>query len=170
MIRLLLLLVLGFGTLPAAAQTPQPGWIADATTGCRVWNLNPEPKETISWSGACLDGLAQGQGVLQWFKDGQANGRFEGEFLDGRRNGRGVFTWANGARYEGGYSDDKQTGRGTLTWAKGDRYNGEWRDNKPNGHGTLTTADGTKYAGIWRNGCYEKRVWLVINVEVCLGG
>src|SRR5215475_6638516 len=54
---------------PAAAQTVQPGWIADASTGCRVWNDHPRPKETITWSGRCENGLAQGNGVVQWFED-----------------------------------------------------------------------------------------------------
>src|SRR5712691_9259143 len=44
---------------PATAQAPQPGWIADPGTGCRVWSKNPQ-QETIAWSGSCGGGLAQG--------------------------------------------------------------------------------------------------------------
>lgn len=174
MIRVLLLIVLAFGSLPALAQTPQKGgWIADSTTGCKVWNPAPEPNEAIAWSGACTDGFARGQGVVQWFKDGQANDRFEGEYLDGRRNGHGVFTWANRDRYDGGFSDDNRAGRGVFTWAKGDRYEGEFRDNKPNGRGKMTTADGKTYAGTWKNGCYEKETFRLLlfslKEEVCIG-
>jgi len=58
-----LLIALLFAALPAAGQTS--GWIADARTGCKVINLTPKPPETISWSGSCANGLAQGSGVLQ---------------------------------------------------------------------------------------------------------
>lgn len=175
MIRVLLLIVLAFGSLPASAQTPQPGgWIADSTTGCKIWNPKPAPNEAITWNGACADGFAQGQGVVQWFTDGQANDRFEGEYLDGRRNGHGVFIWASGNRYDGSFKDDHRTGRGVLTWAKkGERYEGEWRDNKPNGRGTMTTADGKAYVGIWKNGCYEREKFRLLlfslNEELCIG-
>ena len=119
-------------SLPAAAQTPQPGWIADARSGCRVWNPAPQPKEAITWSGACQNGLAQGRGVLQWFQDNKPSERSEGEYRDGKLNGRGVYVWANGNRYEG-----------------------EWRDGKPNGVGRLALANGDVFNGLWANGCFR---------------
>src|SRR5215475_7073864 len=67
------------GISPAVAQTAQPGWIADGRTGCRVWNHHPEPKETITWSGRCENGRAQGKGVVLWFADGRLSERIEGE-------------------------------------------------------------------------------------------
>src|SRR5438094_9048849 len=74
----------------------QPSWIADVRTGCRVWNADPRPKETIIWSGRCEDGLAQGHGVLQWFQDNHPAQRSEGEWKDGQMNGHGDSTDANG--------------------------------------------------------------------------
>lgn len=155
---------------PVAQQT----WIADQRVGCRVWNPAPKPNETVIWSGACRDGLAEGRGVLQWFgndgfeetddgewRAGKRSGhgamtwaigdRFEGEFRDDNRNGRGVYTWANGDRYEGEYRDDNRNGRGVLTFANGNRYEGEYRDDKRNGHGVMTSATtGSRYEGEWR--------------------
>jgi hypothetical protein len=46
-------------------------WIADAN-GCRVWDPNPKPNETVTWTGPCVDGFAEGQGIVQWFQDGKA--------------------------------------------------------------------------------------------------
>ena len=34
-------------------------WMADSK-GCKVWNNNPIEGETVTWSGACKDGLAEG--------------------------------------------------------------------------------------------------------------
>lgn len=157
---LLLLVIL---TLPASAQTP-PGWIADGKTGCRVWNGSPETGETITWTGGCQNNLAQGLGVLQWFKDGKPNGRYEGEYRAGKPNGRGVLTLAGGARYEGEFRDGKKSGQGVATSVNGSRFEGEWRDDKPNGQGTLKLSNGNTYSGTWTKGCFKQgdRVAFVI--------
>lgn len=136
------------------AQTPQPGWIADARTSCRVWNPIPQPNETITWSGSCQNGLAMGRGVLQWFESGRPSERYEGEYRDGKQSGRGVYTWPDGDRYEGEWRDDKASGRGVETSANGDRYDGEWRDGKPNGIGQAVISSSV-YNGFWTNGCFK---------------
>lgn len=115
------------------ATTNVPGWSTDPRSGCRVWNSNPEPGEAMSWSGGCKDTLAQGRGVLQWFKDGKPNGRYEGDYRDGKVNGRGIYSWVSGTRFEG-----------------------EFRDDRPDGPGTLTQANGIVYSGIWTNGCFRQ--------------
>jgi hypothetical protein len=43
---------------PAQAQQDR-SWIADQN-GCRVWNSNPGSEETVTWSGPCKDGYANG--------------------------------------------------------------------------------------------------------------
>ena len=155
--RLLLLLVVsGLCALPASAQILQPGWITDARTGCRVWNPYPQPKETVTWTGACSNGLAQGHGVMQWFEDGKVNSRHDGEYRDGKANGRGVVTFASGSHYDGKFCDSKRNGRGVFTFADGTRYDGEWRDDKADGVGTKTSADGQVHSGTWTNGCFRQ--------------
>lgn len=172
--------------LPAAAQTAQPGWIADRNTNCRVWDPEPEAGESVSWSGACANGKAQGRGVLQWYLAGKPiGGRYEGEYRDGVINGRGVYTFASGNRYDGEWRDGKRTGRGIFTWTNGNRFEGEWLDGKrsgrgvytfdgkryeggyrndrPNGSGTYTSGDGAVYSGTWTNGCFQDgKRWAVI--------
>ena|SRR5262249_3388774 len=119
--------------LPAQAQELQPTLITDSRTGCAVWNLYPDPKDSITWSGACANGLAQGRGILQWFTDGKEYARYEGEYRDGKENGKGVMTWANG-----------------------DRFKGEYRNGLPNGNGTKRTVKGAVYTGTWNNGCFKQ--------------
>src|SRR5438552_2455362 len=92
-IAILAVLLTGSATSLAGQQL---GWLADPRTGCRVWNPYPEPNETITWSGQCQNGFAQGHGVLQWFQDNRPSGRSEGEWRDGKRNGHGVSTWVDG--------------------------------------------------------------------------
>jgi hypothetical protein len=158
----------------AFGQTRQPGWIADARTGCRVWDANPQPGETVDWSGVCHNGVAQGRGVLRWFQNGKpvalaegwwrsgkmhghgvvtlANGeRFDGRWANDLMNGHGVYTYANGDRYDGQYLNDQKSGHGVYTYANGSRYVGEWRNGKKNGRGTEVRADGSRYDGLWRD-------------------
>jgi hypothetical protein len=170
------LLAAGLMLVSASAfgQTPQAGWIADARTGCRVWDANPQPDEAVSWSGACRNGFAQGRGVLQWFQSGKpvalaksrwrggkmngrgaitlANGEhFKGQWKNDERTGHGVYIYANGDRYDGQYRDDQKSGRGAYIYANGGRYSGEWRDGMKNGRGTEVRADGSRYDGLWRD-------------------
>lgn len=163
-----------FVSSPVGAQQTNGEWIEDRVTGCKVWNSNPEPNERISWSGACVGGVAQGLGVVQWFKDGKPNGQTEGDYRAGKIEGRGVSVSANGNRYEGDWRDGKRHGRGILTGANGDRYDGEWRDGKPNGFGTLTRAARNEiFTGTWSNGCFRQMGagrWAAIGVtkEECV--
>jgi hypothetical protein len=158
----------------AFGQSPRPGWIADPRTGCRVWDADPQPDESIKWSGACWNNLVQGPGTLQWFQsdkpgaqvtgtwwDGRMNGyavmtlangeRFTGQWRNDEKNGHGVYTYANGDRYDGQYRDDQKNGHGVYTYTDASRYDGEWRDGKKNGRGTEVRVDGSRYAGEWRD-------------------
>jgi hypothetical protein len=157
---------------------PTGDWIADPKTGCKVWNPYPGPGQSIAWTGDCTDGLAQGRGTLQWFKDGKPGERDEGEFNGGKQDGRGVRVFTNGARYEGDFKNGKREGYGVEVYAGGGRYEGRWKDNifeghgvaalangnrfegefqdgKPNGHGTYKTKDGT-VSGNWTDGCFSE--------------
>ena len=94
--------------MSAEAQTDHhPGWIADSKTGCKVWNPAPQAHETIRWSGGCKDGYAQGKGTLQWFENGRAGDRYDGDYGAGKRNGHGVVVQRNGTQIEGDWRDDE---------------------------------------------------------------
>jgi hypothetical protein len=128
---------------PAVAQTAPPaagglssdtptGWVVDGTTGCKVWDDVPAPDETISWSGGCVDGMADGSGTLQYFVGGKPGTRYEGELHGGRADGHGINLDPDGTRYEGG-----------------------WRNNAAQGPGVYTKA-GQRYEGIWEKGCLKQ--------------
>jgi|SRR5689334_18918947 hypothetical protein len=104
---------LGFAAFVLAAPLAQaqsgkpPEWIADAKTGCKVWNPAPQARETIRWSGGCEGGYAQGKGTLQWYENGRPGDRYEGEYQAGKRNGHGTVTMSNGKRIEGDWRNDE---------------------------------------------------------------
>jgi hypothetical protein len=127
-------------------------WISESRTGCRVWNPNPTAKESVSWSGSCKDGFAEGAGEVQWFRNGLPYERDEGEWRRGRQVGHGLQVWPTG-RYEGDVRDGVPHGRGVLSFGEA-RYEGEFSDGKPNGAGTLRSAKGV-LQGTWKRGCFR---------------
>ncbi len=115
---------------PSFGQSLKPEWIADERTGCKIWNKEPHPNESIAWSGACRNGKVQGRGGLDWLRDGKLVFHFEGTLQGGQLNGRGIETFANGDRLEGYFRDGHARGRGVYSFANGDRYDGQFRDGK----------------------------------------
>jgi len=130
----------------ALAQQPS-GWIEDKQTGCLVWNVHPNPNETIKWSGTCPNmSRAEGQGTVQWFIDGKPTERFTGEMRDGKYNGSG------------------------KVWVGDDLiFEGEFKDSLPHGQGMYFGEDDI-YRGTWTNGCFqdgERKAALGATPEQC---
>ncbi len=156
------------------SKVPQGDWIADAKTGCKVWNPAPAQDESIKWSGNCKDGKADGKGSLEWYKnidlqttitgtmkDGQCaqdcsaktkdGDSYVGEMKDNLPHGKGVLIRADG-KYEGEFKDGERSGKGTLKFATGEVYVGEWQHGKMSGKGELVSADGKqKYTGEFKD-------------------
>ena len=146
-----------------------PNWIVTENQPCQLYNSSPEPGETVTWSGNCVDGKASGEGRVVW-RGNYGRPVYEGGYRDGRMHGHGTYTWADGEGYEGGYRDGKEHGHGTYTWASGDLYEGEYRDGKEHGWGIYTAADGRRYEGEWRDGCFEqngRRAWVGTTKAAC---
>jgi len=91
-----------FLTIQVFGQTT---WTVDTKTGCKVYNPEPKQNESISWSGACKDGFADGEGTLIWYADGKETVRVIAPFVNGRANGKGKYVLANGGGEEGFFID-----------------------------------------------------------------
>ena len=146
----------------AAASVAQdklaaPGWSVETLHGCRVWNPEPQPNETVTWSGSCPNGVANGFGVEQWFQDGRPSNRIEGVYRDGKLGGMVTIQYPNGSSYSGEFRDNRFNGEGTYTWKSGDRYVGHFEAGKRQGNGTYFYASGNKYVGEFRDGKREGR-------------
>jgi hypothetical protein len=118
---------------PAATTTGTPtGWVADLKTGCKIWDDAPDPEESMTWSGECADGMAEGKGTLQFFIGDKPAASYEGDMRGGRADGHGINIEPDGARYEG-----------------------QWRNNAADGFGTYTR-DGKRFEGTWSKGCLKQ--------------
>jgi hypothetical protein len=97
-------------SLKSIAQTDNPappGWITATNRPCKIWNPEPQPNETVTWSGLCEGGLASGMGILRWTENGKPDAEFDGEYANGKRNGHGVMITPDGKRVEGEWVDDE---------------------------------------------------------------
>ncbi len=163
----LLKLALISALLPCAAAAALAGdWSTDAKTGCKVWNPHPSPGETLSWTGPCKGGFAEGKGALDWIRGRKAYERDEGEWRTGRQV-EGTQTWPGG-QYKGQLSDSLPHGRGVLTFGEAS-YDGAFLNGRPNGRGALTNRAGT-FDGTWSDGCFndgKRRTAIGVSVDSC---
>lgn len=137
--------------LPAAAQDERTPTIQDKN-GCKIYNPMPQGEETVTWSGKCRDGFADGEGVLEWYIGGLMEERYEGTLSRGWAEGVGTFTSRQGVRYQGQWKKSMQDGKGVSKSPDGSMYEGEWRAGKPHGRGTYRSPDGETIDGEWENG------------------
>ncbi len=140
-------------SLDAAAVEDDVSWIADKR-GCKVANTFPRQGETITWSGKCKDGYADGDGVVQWFLDGKEDDRYEGHVGMGWADGHGVLTKTDGSKYDGDWKHSVQEGNGRYDAPDGSFYEGQWKNGKPHGQGQYRRPDGKVFIGEWVDGVY----------------
>ena len=122
-------------------------FIADSRTGCRVWNPEPKPGETVEWDGSCKDNLAHGFGTLIWYQNGVQTEEAHGQFKAGRLEGDGRWEWSTGHRYKGDFEGGQFNGYGRFTWPSGAFYAGDFRNNERHGEGHHRAANGAQYKG-----------------------
>lgn len=89
-------------------------------SGCYVWDPGLVLGQTVTWTGECSSGLAQGTGSLTWvFPDGDEIVE-TGRLRDGERHGHWVFREPDGTIGEGPMVDGEQNGDWTLRRPNGD--------------------------------------------------
>ena len=138
-VLVVVLVAWGCATQTNVQQEEEARWQQlDNNPSCAVWNAYPEPNDSVTWSGACVDGKAQGIGIEVWrfLEDGEwQESKYSGEMKGGKAHGRGVDEWADGGRFEGEYKDGEWHGPGVYMDANGDECAGVWRDGKLLGGG-----------------------------------
>jgi hypothetical protein len=71
--------------------------------GCLAANPAPAPNERVEWSGDCVGGYIEGEGVLTWYEGDRVIGRDRGSFARGALSGTGRIESADGWSYEGAF-------------------------------------------------------------------
>jgi hypothetical protein len=107
--------------------------------------------ETAKWSGACINGYADGDGELIRQVDDREVGSFKGRMAQGMM-ASGYEKMPGGAQYEGEYKDGFRDGHGIWLSAKGDSYDGEWKNGWRDGAGVAEYDLGGRIEGRWSKG------------------
>ena len=108
---------------------------------CYVWNHGLEPGATVTWTGECVGGFAQGTGTLTWtVSEGiqTDTGRLE----EGQWVGHWVIRFADRTVAEGPFVDGQRTGRWVERYAAGDVAEGPFVDGKLHGEWVIRRSDG----------------------------
>ena len=109
--------------------------------GCHVWNPNPQPGETVTWTGECSGGLVQGTGTVTWIHAGGEQ-VVTGRRRDGKEDGHTVIRFANGNVDEGPYVDGQRHGHWVFRFANGDVAEGLNVEGELHGEWVVRRSDG----------------------------
>ncbi len=94
-------------------------WMAlSGRAGCYVWNHGLEPGATVTWTGECAGGMAQGTGTLTWTV-AEGIQTDTGRLQDGQWIGHWVIRYANGDVAEGPFVDGELHGEWVIRRSDG---------------------------------------------------
>ena len=120
---------------------------------CYVWNPYPQPDETVTWTGGCVEGAAQGAGTLKWVYDGgQKTSAGTGRLQAGQFHGRWVSRDADGGTQEGSYVAGKLHGNSVHRGADGTVAEGPYEAGNRHGHWIVRFASGNTNEGPYVEG------------------
>jgi hypothetical protein len=122
---------------------------------CRVVKLDPKSNATVTWSGGCKDGYADGEGTLVWLASGKEKSRYEGTLKQGRPHGQGYSVSSQGVQYEGSFVEGRRDGRGIVMAKDGTRYEGDFKAGKFHGTGSIVYRNKARYDGQFEAGRFH---------------
>lgn len=151
----LLLTPLPAGAQPRPVGRPDltgndPHWLKDFGSKCAAYVTRPERGLTIRWFGKCVNGVAEGQGVIAWYRDNRLAGKHDGAFVRGVRQGRGVYSLPNGHSLHGSWVNGVPHGDGEWRYPDGSSFSAHFYAGMPRGDVRYARADGSVYTGAAR--------------------
>jgi hypothetical protein len=133
-------------------------WMADELTGCEIWSVTPpQPGEGATWSGACVEGQATGQGSLVWWDSKGLAGKYLGDMQAGKVHGKGWLhlrddATGDFAEYIGSFDDGRTSGKGVMRLANGSLFYGEILAEATHGRGLAIDPQGRVAIGEFKDG------------------
>ena len=107
----------------------------------------------MTWTGECVEGLAQGTGTLKWVWDGgKRTVESTGLLREGKRHGQWVLRDASGNFFEGPLVEGKRHGRWVIRFASGRVDEGPYVAGKRQGQWVERHADGSTEVTIYKRG------------------
>ncbi len=145
--QITLLIIALLVTVAIKSQTLRDQWVTCTPNGDTVLDPYFSEVETLTWSGACVNGKANGYGTLIKYINGEYESTYEGEYKNGIREGHGKFIHKDKSVKEGKFVNGQLMGQGVMNSDKGQKYVGEFINYRMHGNGTYTFSNGKKYEG-----------------------
>lgn len=149
------LFIILFFVVRFSGDTENAGWIFDKESSCKFFTQRNAENRSFTWTGSCVDGFADGKGILIMLEHGFEYFRFEGELNKGRAEGPGKLVMLDGDTFEGYYRNGLANGQGRFYYDEGDYYEGNFKDGRWSGQGTYwyePKSELLKQTGIWKEG------------------
>lgn len=142
-----------------AQAAPAAGsWLSDPVTGCAIWTAGDDAaNEGALWTGACINGEANGRGTLVFWDEQGFEARYDGDVLNGRADGDGT-VWIRNEDgtgmdvYEGSFRAGQPDGEITVSSSTGYVFEGVTGDASGQATGKLTTPEGWVVSGEIKDG------------------
>ena len=83
------------------AQDSEGNFLTDQQSGCKVWFKHTFTEDSVSWSGNCREGMAEGVGTIRGFTKGKPTAVYTGVLHNGKPEGEGEFSFGNGRKLKG---------------------------------------------------------------------
>ena len=119
--------------------------------GCHVWSAAPQPNTSVTWTGDCVGGLAEGTGTLTWSWDGNRQTE-AGHLVGGKTNGHWVIRFTDGTIHEGSFVDAEESGHWVFRRADGTIAEGPFVNGQMHGSWMIRFADGTVEERLYSDG------------------
>jgi outer membrane protein OmpA-like peptidoglycan-associated protein len=133
-------------------------WLSDPLTDCLIWTVGDvAPNEGATWTGACINGMANGRGSLVFWDAEGFEARYDGDVLNGKADGRGE-VWSRSDdgvgfdRIEGTFKSGRPVGDVTIASSDGYVFEGELIGGPDHGIGKLTSPEGWVVDGEVKDG------------------
>jgi len=133
------------------AQKKAGKYLKDKSSGCRIWDDNYTPKDSVIWKGGCINNYADGQGTAVWRRNGEEIGKYVGSLKRGKLNGAGKYLLPNNYSLEGVFIDGVLQGKGEINDG-GDIMSGTFVNNVLQGEGRITFESGLSLKGHFLDG------------------
>jgi S1-C subfamily serine protease/antitoxin component YwqK of YwqJK toxin-antitoxin module len=146
---ILLFTILLSNILTVYSQILKDEWVKCNKQGCELLDPYYSDDVTMEWSGDCVDGKANGHGILKKYINGDYESTFVGEFKNGIREGKGKFTHVDQTVAEGTFKNGQLIGYGSRVHEDGAKYEGEFINYRQHGIGTINLANGSKFEGFF---------------------
>ena len=116
----------------SAGHSVSKGVYIKDQNNCKVWVPEADQGESVTWTGKCIDGYAEGGGAIVWLVNGKPTGdRGELALRAGKANGKGTLVFADGSSYSGGFVDGVRSGVGVTATPGKPLCHSDWRNDEP---------------------------------------